>query len=134
MSNSTDNFGSTGPFSEENSDQHQWKPEPSEDNPESSSEDSGISEDNFDLSSENPGTSGEYTDHPGSESLLNPYGKDLEPLDVPQPTLATTYKTSSTQWVAEAREQVQSRRRRSKSKIYQKLQKVTNGISAKTVR
>jgi hypothetical protein len=56
-SNSTDNFGDTDPFFDESAEQHQWKPEPSEDALERLAEDSG--------------TSGEFTDHPEPESLPN---------------------------------------------------------------
>jgi peptidoglycan hydrolase-like protein with peptidoglycan-binding domain len=62
MSNSTDNFGDTDPFFDENAEPHQWKLEPSEDDLEGLAEDSG--------------TSGESTDHPNPESLLNPYGNE----------------------------------------------------------
>jgi hypothetical protein len=43
MSNSTDNFGNTDPFSDEDAEQHQWKPEPSEDDLGFSEEHSGTS-------------------------------------------------------------------------------------------
>jgi hypothetical protein len=76
MANSTYDFGNTNPFSDENAEQHQWKPEPSEDDPGFSSEHSGTSAENLDSSLESSGTSGEYTDHPDPESLLNPYGDE----------------------------------------------------------
>jgi hypothetical protein len=90
MSDNTNNFGNTDPFSDEDAEQHQWKPELSEDdlgfseehsgtseaNLGFSAEHSGTSEENLDTSSEHSGTSGEYTDHPDPESLLNPYGDE----------------------------------------------------------
>jgi hypothetical protein len=56
MSNGTDSFGDIDPFCDENADQHQWEPEPSEDTLESSLED-------FD-------TSGQYTNQPENINSL----------------------------------------------------------------